>query len=342
MGKNIRNILKGIPIFFVTIMIATYVFTEGAVLTQTAMSQQGSWDKQLLWQSGALGGAPYSAAVGISTIAASAIPDISFTVQTTAGIYDSLKRMSRGTGNAGFAQPDHLVQLQKGEEEFAIATVKKIWTAFPLQKFPFFFISIEDVGLTYLDELTKPGTKVSMNLPNSTAAVTIGTIMKFLGIFDRVTKVNMAHREAAEELMVGRLHAHALGGFSPAFSELALRKKIVAIVPRPKDLERILKEFPYFRETIFETGKYYRGAKTVTTYGNTIMSVMTSDVPDDVVYRLTKGVWENRKTMEGAMAAWAEIQPKDMVGFEYPMHPGAAKYYRETGLNIPEGLIGKR
>ena len=79
--------------------------------------------------------------------------------------------------------------------------------------------------------------------------------------------------------------------------------------------------------------------------------VVDSQVPADVVYMLTKALWEEGthvlRTSGGkpapaesgaAIMAQAHAKGKDVTietaldGVAIPLHPGAAKYYREKGL----------
>lgn len=71
-----------------------------------------------------------------------------------------------------------------------------------------------------------------------------------------------------------------------------------------------------------------------------------SDLPTDVVYKMTKAFWEHIDEAH-AMAAWM----KDAVNLKNAgeaiagkLHPGAAKYYREIGLKLkkPFSLEGKK
>lgn len=55
-------------------------------------------------------------------------------------------------------------------------------------------------------------------------------------------------------------------------------------------------------------------------------------VPDDVVYKLVKAMAANKKTMVAAFKGMAGFDPKTMyTDIGVPYHPGAMKYYRETG-----------
>ncbi|MCX7873947.1 MAG: TAXI family TRAP transporter solute-binding subunit [Caldimicrobium sp.] len=68
------------------------------------------------------------------------------------------------------------------------------------------------------------------------------------------------------------------------------------------------------------------------------------DVPEEVVYKIVKAVWENRKEIADSVLTLKEGNFEDMYGMaikylKVPLHPGAVKFYREKGFSIPDHLI---
>jgi TRAP transporter TAXI family solute receptor len=62
-------------------------------------------------------------------------------------------------------------------------------------------------------------------------------------------------------------------------------------------------------------------------------------VPDDDVYEITKAIFENLPFLHGIHAATREIKLETALnGLVNPVHPGAARYYAEKGITIPERL----
>jgi len=65
-----------------------------------------------------------------------------------------------------------------------------------------------------------------------------------------------------------------------------------------------------------------------------------ADVDEDAVYQITKTIYENLpflNAIHGATKAMA-IE-KAIAGLPMPLHPGAAKYYQEVGIEIPARLL---
>ena len=61
--------------------------------------------------------------------------------------------------------------------------------------------------------------------------------------------------------------------------------------------------------------------------------VTHSEVSDDTAYRMAKAMFDNIDTLYAAHNAAKAIKRENAIkGMPIPLHPGAAKYYREVGL----------
>ena len=58
--------------------------------------------------------------------------------------------------------------------------------------------------------------------------------------------------------------------------------------------------------------------------------------------RRTKAIWDNLDEMKQTAVAMKSIDPANpFIGANVPLHPGAARYYQEAGIAIPERLMPK-
>jgi hypothetical protein len=79
----------------------------------------------------------------------------------------------------------------------------------------------------------------------------------------------------------------------------------------------------------------YRGSDNdVTTFGVAATFVSSTNVPNEVVYEVVKAVFENFDSFKRLHPAFANLKKEEMVSdaLSAPLHPGAAKYYKEAGL----------
>ena len=107
------------------------------------------------------------------------------------------------------------------------------------------------------------------------------------------------------------------------------------LVPIQNELiEKLKAKYPWYTSYTIKAGTYPNQNEDVNTSAIKMVMFCRGDLPDDVVYQMTKTLWEHmdelgqsQKNLKGLTAANAV---KDIAGV--PLHPGAAKYYKEIGV----------
>lgn len=93
---------------------------------------------------------------------------------------------------------------------------------------------------------------------------------------------------------------------------------------------------------VIPAGTYPNQTKAVNTIAQPNFLAVRADVDEDAVYQITKTIYENLPFLQAIHKATKAMSPeKAIAGLPMPLHPGAAKYYREIGITIPEKLIAK-
>ena len=89
-----------------------------------------------------------------------------------------------------------------------------------------------------------------------------------------------------------------------------------------------------------EAGTYPGQDAAVETIAQPNFLAVNADVDEQHVYLLTKTIYENLPFLQAIHKATNAMDvSKAMGGLPVPLHPGAAKYYKEIGLEIPENLM---
>jgi TRAP transporter TAXI family solute receptor len=82
--------------------------------------------------------------------------------------------------------------------------------------------------------------------------------------------------------------------------------------------------------------------KDVMTIAQPNFLAVRADIDEEHVYLITKTLYENLPFLNAIhKATKAMSAEKALAGLPMPLHPGAARYYKEIGLSIPENLIVK-
>ena len=80
--------------------------------------------------------------------------------------------------------------------------------------------------------------------------------------------------------------------------------------------------------------------KPITTIAQPNFLAVREDISEEDVYQLTKAIYENLPFLQGIhKATKAMALEKGIAGLPVPLHPGAARYYKEAGIEIPSELI---
>lgn len=125
-----------------------------------------------------------------------------------------------------------------------------------------------------------------------------------------------------------------------AIVELAMSTEIV-LVPIEEDMiKNLTKTFPFYSRIVVPKDTYKGMKQDVATITVMAQWVVDEKVPEDLVYKLTRALWEKSKDgLSGAdvlakvHAKGKDVQLKTALdGMAIPLHPGAAKYYKEKNL----------
>lgn len=109
--------------------------------------------------------------------------------------------------------------------------------------------------------------------------------------------------------------------------------KLVLVPVGAAEAETIKKKYPFYTLELVPAGSY-RGQETdVPQLAVRAMMVARSDVPDDVVYGFTRAIFDNLPQFYAAHpAARSLVLATALNGMPIPLHPGAARLYKERGL----------
>lgn len=116
------------------------------------------------------------------------------------------------------------------------------------------------------------------------------------------------------------------------FQDLAIAKEIQLLSFTDADIMKIIAKYPFFQKTVLAKNTYKGQMQDVTTVAVLGILIASKDLDEKVVYDLTKVLWEKKDDIGAIMVKAKEMQPNNPVGgITIPLHPGAERYYKETG-----------
>jgi uncharacterized protein len=106
------------------------------------------------------------------------------------------------------------------------------------------------------------------------------------------------------------------------------------------ELAMINRRYPLWDIRVIPADTYPNQAAPVRSIAHPNVLAVRADVPEEVVYQVTRSMWESLPALQGIHRATMDMKPElALKGLTAPLHPGAARWYREQGLHIPEHLV---
>ena len=191
------------------------------------------------------------------------------------------------------------------------------------------------------------GKRVSYAKKGSSTHFMTRTVIALAGLKGKVREENLNWNVAADAIKDNRLDAFTIPNPvpSPAFIKFSTAQPITLLPVEGKILKKMLKMNPAYFPITIEGGAYDGVDKPVPTIGYTAWTIVGCNVPNDVVYEVTrlnyskKGMDFLLKVHKGWNTGFSIMPALDqMAAIGMKIHPGAARYWKEKGHKIPASI----
>jgi TRAP transporter TAXI family solute receptor len=179
------------------------------------------------------------------------------------------------------------------------------------------------------------GTRVNVGPPDRPTAPLAEIIFESYSLKrDSVHTVFDDPTDPAADIRTGKIDGIIL--WTPFHHPLITRvtnETDVRLVPlERKEIENIQERSHFLRSTIIPKGTYRGQTRDVPAVAEDILLLCRSDLSEALVYDLTKALFEATPDLVRAHRAAQSIEPDHGPTTSIPLHPGAARYYREREL----------
>lgn len=283
---------------------------------------------------GGQSGVYYPLGVALSQIYSKAMPDAKVQVQATKASVENLNLLQAGRGEIAFTLGDSLSDAWNGVEDAGFKTpLKKLRTVAGIYSNYIQIVASADSGIKTLADLK--GKRISVGAPRSGTELNARAILKAAGLsYKDFAKVEYLPFGESVELIKNRqldvtLQSAGLGVAS--IRDLATTMKISVVAIPPEVVAKI--GDPAYQPGVIPAGTYSGQDTAVQTATIKNFLVTHDGVPADVVYTMTKALFDNLDQLVAAHSAAKAISKADAPNNPpVPLHPGAERYYREAGL----------
>lgn len=255
------------------------------------------------------------------------------TAEATMGSQENIRRLAREELDLALSNAAITYFAVRGEGEWSRPQlVQSVMTLAPNVAL---FIAPTGAGVRRIADLR--GKRVVIGPPGAGFEQFVGPILEAHGLsLNDLTPLYATQAGAVDMLGDGSAAAVFIGGAVPTASiSQASASQDIYFIPFDDDVKaNLIARYPFFHPATIPAGTY-RG-QTEDFHGLNVgsMHLITGTGHDeDLIYRLTRALYENRASVAERHPAGNAINPQNVVrptGTEF--HPGAVRYYREIGI----------
>lgn len=269
------------------------------------------------------------------------LPEMKVSAVGSGGSVENVKRVNSGESDFGLCYAVDLAlaakgELPKDETKYTNTRIVGFLYGAPAQ-----LVVRADSGFKSAKDLV--GKRVAVGNAGSGAAASAERFFRHLGIWDNFKPQFLGYSAAASAFQDGKIDAFWLlvGYPNRSIIEAAVQTKIALIdVGADAAASGFYDAFAYIPMEI-PANTYGEGMPACPSFQDACLLTVNKDAPEEAVYEITKALWsaEGMAAISEAHKSFASMNMENnFLGASVPLHPGAAKFWTEAGLTIPDNL----
>ena len=304
-----------------------------AIAVTAALAAAPASADQVTFMTGPQGGTWVPLGGALKGMWEKAIPGLQITQTPGAGLAN-VRGVDEGKAKIGLSNSSSAVDGQQGKKPFKRAT-KNVCQLANLYPQYFQVVAQKDANVNSFKDLK--GKKLVTQPKGNTGEALTATILKLNGMsYNDLDKANFqaGYTDAVSMMKDGHVDVFTLGTTAPASAvmDLANSRPINLVPVDDATMAEMRKLNPAYNKLTIKAGTYPGQDKDVAAIGYFTHVIVACDLPDDMVYTMVKTMAENIPTMAAVSKSMANLTPQVMATeMGVPLHPGAAKYYKEVG-----------
>ena len=271
--------------------------------------------------------------------------DYRFNAHASGGSTENLEMIRNKEVKLGIAGSAIVANAYNGTDQYKDKAIKNVRFISALWPEAETFVYIKGIGIEKLADFK--GRKIGVGAAGGGGRVYCPIIFKELAgfTFDDISPQWLSDSDEAQALQNRLIDAGYFGAGIPmaAVSQLYASRVPVDILEfTEEDLIKVQKVAPYFTLITIPKGMYQGQDRDIKVLGVKSSFITEMDVDEDIVYKMLEVLYIKRlddiKKQHGALKTLGlDVAIKGLSGA--PLHPGAVKFYRDQGIEVPDSLI---
>jgi len=291
--------------------------------------------KSVTIASGWVTGVYFLLAGAISRIVYEKVPDLKLTVESSGASVANAKLIASGDTDFAILQNDIAFYAFTGVKPMFDKAVPNIRGVASLYPEHCQIHARKASNISSVEDLK--GKRVSVGPLGSGTEQNAIQILEAYGLkFEDLGKVErLSPTESGDFLKDDRIDAafYTVGVGAPVIADAAIMFETVIVPIDGAEADALIKKYPFYSKEKVPAGVYKGIDKDVPTVAVLAILVAKAELEEDVVYKITKAMFENTKNIEMAHAKGKEVKlEKALIGMPIPIHPGAGKFFKEEGI----------
>jgi TRAP transporter TAXI family solute receptor len=261
---------------------------------------------------------------------------LDITVQSTGASNENVRLVNANEVPFAFSQNDVAYSAYNGIEPYK-SKFENLTAVVAMHAEVMHTIARAGIGVTKLEDLK--GRKMSLGARGSGNELNCRQIFPFFGLsstYENLNPVFLPYGESADQFKDRQIDGFlfTFGFPHPVIMDITTSHDVTYLPIAGKQADDIIAKFPYYVKTDIPAKTYNRQEAAVPTLGVKAMIIAHKNTPADLVYTFVKGFFENLEAIQASHSQAKQVSLQTALeGIAVvPLHPGAAKYYKEKGL----------
>ncbi|PKL14318.1 MAG: hypothetical protein CVV52_02255 [Spirochaetae bacterium HGW-Spirochaetae-8] len=316
---------------FVVLMVAVLI---SSALFATAQAESTAMPEFIEIGTAGTGGAYYPIGIAMAEILNTKL-GTKATAQVTGGAVENIRLIQEGSVKIALTTTSSAYRGLKGVAPFTSANPRVAGLFSNLTQGVYQIAVRRGSGINNLNDLK--GKRVSLGPQGGLGVELSSYVFQAAGFtINDVRATFLSYEESATMMMDGNLDAVIIQTAlpNPALRQMEASGGKFDMIGIPEEvMQKVIADHPYFAKFTIPASMYGTPSE-IMTLNSTNMAIIDANLSEQVVYDITKALFESIDAIRSSQPGAKQFNMKDAAQMPIPLHPGAKKYYIEQGVLV--------